>query len=72
LVITIWYDAAASVSIDEEARQSLSEDMSTEFESAAGFDTPERNSKLTKVGRSIELRLLGGTDLNQGVAGQNP
>jgi hypothetical protein len=46
LVITIWYDAVATVSIDEEARQSLSEDMSAELESAAGFDTPERFPKI--------------------------
>ena len=46
LVITIWYDAVAPVSIDEEARQSLSEDMSAELESAAGFDTPERFPKI--------------------------
>src|SRR5271170_4718110 len=46
LVITIWYDTVASVSIDEEARQSLTEDMSAELDSAAGFDAPERFPKI--------------------------
>ena len=46
LVITIWYDDVAAASNDVDTQQPSNEEISSAFESAAGFDAPERFPKI--------------------------